>query len=316
MLHATASSALSLGGFRVLLGMGEAGNWPGGVKVISEWFPTKERAFAIGLFNSGSALGAVIAPPLVAWIALRWGWRSAFLVTGTTGFAWLILWLATVHKPAHPPEASDEAPARPLRWRDLLHFREVWSLVAARMLTDPVWWFYVFWLPEYLRRARHFTLAEIGLFAWIPFLSADIGNVAGGWLSGRLIRRGWPVLRSRKTVMAVSAACMLAGIPTVLSGDWRVSLTLISVVTLTFSVWSANILTLPADLFPQNVVASVVGLSGTGAAFGGMCFTLIVGPVVDRYGYVPVFLIAGLMPLAAAACILSGIRRLPLSGRK
>jgi ACS family hexuronate transporter-like MFS transporter len=308
VMHAGAASARAFAACRFLLGVGEAGNWPGGVKAISEWFPTRERAFAIGLFNSGSTLGAIIAPPLVAWIALTWGWRSAFLATGVSGFLWMAVWLATVHPPARPPE-PEVTPGAALRWRDLLRYREVWSLVAGRMMCEPVWWFYVFWLPEYLRRVRHFTLAEIGLFAWIPFLTADIGSMSGGWLSGLLIRRGQPVLRSRETVMGVSAACMVAGIPAVLSGDSRVCLALISVVTLAYSMWAANILTLPADLFPRKVVASVSGISGTGAAFGGMCFNLLVGALVDRFGYVPVFAIAAVMPLAAAACIIGGLRR-------
>ena len=308
MLHAAANSVLSFGVFRFLLGMGEAGNWPGGVKVISEWFPARERAFAIGFFNSGSTLGAVIAPPLVAWIALRWGWQAAFLLTGTIGFCWLVVWLATMHSPEHPPEDETEDVHTELRWRDLLGFRQVWALVGARMLTDPVWWFYVFWLPEYLRRARNFTLVEIGLFAWIPFLTADIGNLAGGWFSGHLIRRGWPVLRARKTVMCVCAAAMLAGIPAVLTAESGTALALISLVTFAFSAWAANILTLATDLFPHSVVASVTGLGGTGAALGGMCFMLLVGAIVDRFSYLPVFILAGVMPLVAAACILAGVR--------
>jgi ACS family hexuronate transporter-like MFS transporter len=176
------------------------------------------------------------------------------------------------------------------------------------MLADPVWWFYVFWLPEYLRRARGFSLAEIGYFAWIPFLTADAGSMIGGALSGLLIRAGWPVLRSRKTVMAVSAALMLAGIPAVLAPGATTALALISLVTFAYSVWAANVLTLPADLFPQQVVASVSGISGTGAALGGMAFTLLVGVVIDRFSYVPVFAAAGVMPLAAASIILFGVR--------
>ena len=306
MLHATANSILSFGLFRFLLGLGEAGNWPGGVKVISEWFPPKERAFATGLFNSGSTLGAVIAPPLVAWIALSWGWRTAFLVPGSLGFLWLVLWRATYRTPLKP--ASDVAVTRRIPWRSLFRFRQVWSLLLARMLADPVWWFYVFWLPEYLKRERNFSLAMIGYFAWIPFLTADIGNLLGGALSGYLIRLGWPVLRARKVVMAVSAALMTAGIPAVLARDAMVALALISLVTFAYSLWAANVLTLPADLFPQDVVASVCGISGSGAAFGGMIFTLLIGAVIDRFSYLPVFIAAGVMPLVAAACILAGIR--------
>lgn len=306
VLHATANSALSFGAFRFLLGLGEAGNWPGGVKVVSEWFPPKERAFAIGFFNSGSTLGAIIAPPLVAWIALTWGWRQAFWMTGSLGFLWLVLWLATYHV---PPAAAAERGERPqIPWLPLFRYKQLWGLVGSRMLADPVWWFYVFWLPEYLKRERHFGLAAIGYFAWIPFLTADIGNLLGGWLSGHLIRRGFPVLRARKVVMVASAALMVAGIPAVLCQDASLSLALISLVTMAYSMWAANVLTLPADLFPQQVVASVSGASGTGAAFGGMIFMLLIGIVVDRFSYVPVFIAAGIMPLAAASLILWGVR--------
>jgi len=317
MLHATAASALSLGLFRFLLGMGEAANWPGGVKAISEWFPAKERAFAVGFFNSGSTVGATIAPPLVMWIALKWGWQQAFLLTGALGFLWLALWLA-VYRPAakHPWVRPEElahiqagqvvaGPSEPaLRWRDLFGYRQVWGLVLGRMFADPVWWFYVFWLPEYLKRDRDFSLAMIGLFAWIPFLGADLGNFAGGWLSGFLIRRGWPVVRARKAVMFGFAVVMMAGIPAVLVDNAMVSVALITTATFAYASWAANILTLPADLFPPRVVASVSGLSGTGAALGGMIFTLIIGAVVDRFSYVPVFVAAGLMPMVAISFIM------------
>ncbi len=322
MLHAAASSAFALGACRLLLGLGEAGNWPGAVKAISEWFPPKERAFAIGFFNSGSTIGAVIAPPLVTWIALTWGWRRAFLLTGALGFFWLIVWVLLYRKPSEHPgvsraelDALQAAQAQgaktagaPVRWRDRLRVRQVWGLVLGRMLADPVWWFYVFWLPEYLRREREFSLAMIGYFAWIPFLTADLGCLAGGWASGFLVRRNWVVLRARKAVMLVCAALLVSGIPAVLAKDAMVSLALISLATFAYSAWASNILTLPADLFPPSIVASVSGLSGTGAALGGMIFTLIVGAVVDRFSYVPVFVAAGLMPLVSVSIILWWVR--------
>jgi MFS transporter, ACS family, hexuronate transporter len=307
VLHAAANSALAFGSFRFLLGLGEAGNWPGGVKVVSEWFPPKERAFAIGFFNSGSTLGAVFAPPVVAWVALHWGWRQAFVLTGSLGFLWLLLWLTTYRSPTQPVEQESSQPA-PAKWKDLLRYRQVWALVLGRMLADPVWWFYVFWLPDYLRQARHFTLAEIGYFAWIPFLTAGLGNLLGGWLSGHLIRRGVGILRARKIVMGASAVAMMAGIPAVQAPGATAALVLISTVTMAYSVWAANVLTLPADMFPQQVVASISGLSGTGAALGGMMFTLLIGAVVDRLSYTPVFVMAGLMPLAAAAFIIAGCK--------
>jgi ACS family hexuronate transporter-like MFS transporter len=287
--------------------LGQAGNWPGGVKAVSEWFPPKERAFAIGFWNSGSTFGAVFAPPLVAWIALRWGWRSAFFVTGALGFVWVVAWLAVYGKPVRAWEETSSR--KKIRWRDLFRFKQVWGLVLARMLADPVWWFYVFWLPEYLKRERDFSLAMIGFFAWIPFLAAAMGSLSGGLLSSLLARRK-PLLWSRKAVMAVSAVFMMAGIPAVLVEHAGVALALISLATFAYSTWAANILTLPADLFPHEVVASVSGLSGTGAALGGMAFMLIIGAVVDRFSYVPVFTAAGVMPLIAAGFILWKVREI------
>jgi ACS family hexuronate transporter-like MFS transporter len=181
------------------------------------------------------------------------------------------------------------------------------------MLADPVWWFYVFWLPEYLSRERHFSLKMIGYFAWIPFLTADAGNFAGGILSGYHIRRGRPVLSSRTSVMLMSAVTMLAGIPAVLTGNAYLALALISLATFAYSCWAANVLTLPADLFPHRTVASVSGLSGTGGATGGMIFTLITGIVLDRFSYLPIFIAAGLMPLVAAAIIIWGVRPGPIA---
>jgi len=307
LLHAAANSVLSFGAFRFLLGLGEAGNWPGGIKVVSEWFPPQQRAFVIGFFNSGSTIGAVFTPPLVTWIALRWGWRQAFVFTAALGFVWLAVWLATYHSPA--VARSHEFPAeRRTPWSRLFRHRQVWALVLTRMLADPVWWFYVFWLPEYLKRERKFSLAEIGYFAWIPFVTAGIGSVAGGVLSSWLMRLGYPALQARKIVMVISAVLMLAGIPAALARNNSIALALISLVTFAYSTWGANVLTIPADLVPQPVIASVSGISGTGAAMGGMAFMLAVGFVVDHFSYVPVFVAAGLMPLMAAACLVAGVR--------
>jgi len=258
MLHAAAGSVFSFGACRFLLGLGEAGNWPGGVKAVSEWFPPNQRAFGIGFFNAGSTVGAMLSPPLIAWLALRFGWQSAFLATGVLGFVWLAFWLALYRAPRVP--FGDAGDGAPVRWLALFRYRPVWGLVLARTLADPVWWFYVFWLPEYLKRERNFSLAMIGYFASIPFLAAGIGNLTGGAMSGWLVRRGRAVLWSRKAVMAVSALLMASGIPAVLVGDARASLALISVATFAYSAWAANVLTLPADLFPPRVVASVSGV--------------------------------------------------------
>lgn len=317
ILHATAASVFSFGMFRFLLGMGEAGNWPGGLKAVSEWFPDKERAFAAGFFNSGSTFGAIIAAPLVTLIALRWGWQSAFLTTGALGLLWVVLWLLSYRPPHEHPwlterereyifvgqSANNENPAPKVRWVDLLHYPQIWGLFLARMSASPVWWFYVFWLPEYLKSDRNFSMTMIGYVAWIPFLTADIGCLTGGVISGWLIRHGCPVLQARKAVMSVSAVLMLSGIPAVLIDGPVEAIALISVATFAYSNWAVNVLTLPTDIFSKEIVASVSGLSGTGAALGGMLFTLVIGRVVDRFSYVPVFVAAGIMPLVAAMFI-------------
>jgi ACS family hexuronate transporter-like MFS transporter len=319
MLHATARSAVQFGVFRFLLGLGEAGNWPGAVKAISEWFPVRERAFAIGFFNSGSTLGAVIAPPLVAWLALTYGWRNAFVITGSLGFFWLILWLLIYRHPREHRwlrkneleliESGQETShiAEKIRWHELFGYRQLWGLVLARVFADPVWWFYIFWLPEYLKRERDFSLAMIGYSVWIPFLTADLGCLFGGWISGHLVRRGVGTLRARKAVMLLSALVMMSGIPAVMTKDATMAIALISLATFAYAIWSTNMLTLPADLFPQRIVASVSGLSGTGAAAGGLVFTLIVGAVVDHFSYLPVFIAAGTMPLVAFGFIVWGV---------
>lgn len=321
MLHAAATSVVTLGAFRFLLGLGEAGNWPGAAKAVSEWFPSRERALATGLFNSGSVVGALIAPPLVPWIALRFGWQWAFIGTGVIGLLWLVPWLLLYRVPDRHPRLSaeelrhirseDAAAGKKgqVRWIDLLRFREAWALVLARFMADPVWWFYAFWLPEYLRHERHFSLAMIGYFAWIPFLAAGFGSLAGGFASSRLIAAGWAVLPARKIVMLAAAIGMGAGIPAVLVPEPAWSIAFISVATCCYSAWAANICTLPADIFPGDVVASASGLSGTGAAIGGMGFTLITGAVVDRFTYLPIFLAAGVMPLVGAAILYWGARK-------
>lgn len=319
MLHAAAGSALQLGVFRFLLGMGEAGNWPGAVKAISEWFPPRERAFAVGFFNSGSAVGAIIAPTLVTWIMLTFSWQAAFVVTGSLGFVWLAAWLILYRSPREHPrvtgeelrlieegkhEDSGSTAKGEIAWADLLKHRQVWGLMLARFLSDPVWWFYVFWLPEYLKNGRGFSLAMIGLFAWIPFLSADVGNFLGGGLSGFLIKRRISVTTARKSVMAVSALVMTSGLLAVYAESAALSIALISLVTLAYSSWAANMLTLPADIFPSKVVGSAVGLSGTAAGLGGMLFTLITGWAVDRFSYTPIFTAAAMMPVAAALLVI------------
>lgn len=325
MLHATAGSAALFAVWRFMLGAGEAGNWPGSVKAISEWFPVKERALATGIFNSGSCIGALVAPPMVVWIAVQWNWRMAFVVTGLLGFIWLILWLLLYRLPENHPRITPQelayiqngrfsaadgssAGAKSGRWRDLFKDRNALALVFARMFADPVWWFFVFWLPAYFKSARDFSLEMIGLLVWIPFLTADLGNFVGGGASSYLVKRGVPAVRARKIVMFVSAAAMVASIPAAFTASATTALVLISLATLAYSSWATNVLTLPMDVIRHDAVASATGLAGTGGGLGGMAFTLLTGRIVDLVSYTPIFIMAGIMPLIAATIIVFGIK--------
>jgi ACS family hexuronate transporter-like MFS transporter len=327
--HAFARRLGSLSALRFLLGLGEAGNWPGAAKVIAEWFPVRERALGMGIFNSGVAIGNIVAMPLIVWLQLTFGWRAAFLATGSLGFFWLALWLCVYDSPDRHPSLTREEyalimegrgaapPLRTVPWRELLRHRPVWAIVVSRFLTDPVWWLYITWLPKYLHDARGFSLKEIGLFAWLPYVTADAGSLLGGWLSGRFIARGWTANRARKTVIVAGAVCMLAGIPAAMATSAAVALACIACVTFGFQAWINNVQTIPSDLFPEHVVASVAGLGGVGAGIGAMLFTYATGAVVDRlHSYTPMLVVAALLPIAGTAVlfVLGGpIRRIPVT---
>jgi ACS family hexuronate transporter-like MFS transporter len=307
--HAFARGLVSLSCFRFLLGIGEAGNWPGAARVVAEWFPARQRAMAMGIFNSGVCIGSILAPPLIVWLQLTFGWQTTFLVTGSMGFGWLALWLLFYESPerhrAITPEEyalikADQpitAGQQNVAWLDLLRFRQTWAIVLSRFLTDPVWWLYVTWLPLYLYNARGFDLKRIGMFAWLPFLTADAGSLLGGWLSGHLISRGWTTDLARKAVIVAGALFMTAGIPAAFSRDAFVALAFISVVTFGFQSWINNVQTLPSDFFPQQAVAAVAGLGGVGAGVGAILYVLATGWVVDHFSYTPILIIASLLPL-------------------
>lgn len=300
ILHAFSRGAVSLGIFRFLLGAGEAGNWPAAIRIVAEWFPKNERAMASGIFNSGSAAGSIIAPPLVAFILLRYGWEYAFVVVGVLGFVWLAFWWPTYQ---NPPEVVGEVQVPvPGAWK-LFKTRFVWSFTFAKIFLDPVWYFYTFWFPEYLKTARHFDMAQIGKFAWIPFLVAGSGNIVGGWFSGWLVRRGMEVTVARKTSVTLFAILMMAAIPAVLAPTAAMSIAWVSVAMTGYTGALASMLTLPADVFPKNAVASVYGLASMGSGFGGMLFTLITGWAVEHYSYTPVFIGFGLIPLLCATIL-------------
>lgn len=309
-LHRFARGARSLACFRFLLAMGEAGNWPAAAKAIAEWFPEKERGSAMGIFNAGSSTGALLAPPLIAFTALRLGWRNAFVVISLGGLTWLLLWVSTYRTPSTAPslklpdevdagEGTSHAFTRPkIQWLSLFAYREMWGIFLARAVTDAVWWFYIFWLPEYLKHDRGFTLTMIGRFAWIPFLTADLGCLAGGWCSDLLMRRGLSLNGGRKVVLAVSALMTFAGWFVHSTNSVATAMALIAVATFGVQSWGTLLLTLPADIFPSEVVASVSGLSGFGAGAGGVVSTFFVGYLLDKFSYKPVFaLMATMHPL-------------------
>ena len=305
MATATARSLSTLSVFRFLLGLGEAGNWPGAAKAVAEWFPVRERALGMAIFNSGAALGAVVAPPLIVFLQLRFGWQSTFVVTGALGLLWLPLWLTVYRSPDQHPWITPRERALIAEGRtgtqvsvatsELLRHRQVWAIVIARFIVDPTWWLYITWLPKYLNDARGFSLVKIGLFAWIPYLAADIGSLLGGWLSGFLIARGWSVDRARKTVILGAALLMPAGIFAVRATSAMTALALMCVVLFAFQVWINNVQTLPSDIFPQGAVASVAGLGGMGAGIGSMIFIFTTGWVVDHFSYTPIFTAAGVL---------------------
>jgi ACS family hexuronate transporter-like MFS transporter len=307
LLHVFSRGALSLGVFRFLLGMGEAGNWPAGVKVVAEWFPERERALASGIFNSGSSIGAILAPPLVAFIVLQLGWQAAFLATGALGFVWLAAWLLIYQT---PPGAIEIArPPQPAL--QLLRMRFVWSFTLSKVFLDPAWYFYVFWFPEYLKQVHRFNLAAIGRYAWIPFFIAALGNLLAGGLSAAFLRRGIPTAVARKLGVTLCALLMLLSIPAVLSPSPWIAMACIAVAMAGYTGANSTTLALTADAFPKESVASVWGLASMGAGFGGMLFTLIAGWVIQHFSYTPVFIGFGLIPLVSATILWTLMGPLP-----
>jgi len=323
ILTGFASTVFGFASFRFLLGIGEGFNWPGASKTVAEWFPSQERSLAVAIFDSGSSVGGAVAALSIPLIAIRFGWRSAFVFSGLIGFVWLAMWLRVYHLPDRHPRVTPEeisyiragqdlpsaSPERgPRRWLKLARDRNVWGIVLGRALTDPIWWFYIAWLPKYLSDARGFSLERIALFAWMPFIAADVGNFTGGLISGYCIRRGVSVVRARTWVCVFSCLPILAGIPAAGVHSAYAALALICVALWGYASWSTMGLTLPSDLFPQDVVATVTGLSGLEAGLVGAVFTMAVGMLVDRFSYAPAFLVAGLLPLFATACVLFLVR--------
>jgi ACS family hexuronate transporter-like MFS transporter len=299
---------------RFLLGLGEAGNFPASIKTVAEWFPKKERAFATGIFNSGTNVGALLTPLIVPWVALNYGWEWAFLITGITGFAWLIWWNVAYSPPESHPKLSPEELAyirsdpteamTPVAWSTLLRYRQTWAFALGKFLTDPIWWLYLFWIPDFLGRNYGLDLKNIGLPIVVIYLIADVGSIGGGWLSSKLIASGWSVNAARKLTMLV---CALAVVPIMFAAQasnlW-VAVLLVSLAAAAHQGWSANLFTLTSDVYPRRAVGSVVGIGGMAGAIGGMVISLVVGEVLERTGsYVPVFFMAGTAYLVALLVI-------------
>jgi ACS family hexuronate transporter-like MFS transporter len=311
MGHAFASTAFGFGVARFALGLGEGGNFPAAIKTVAEWFPKKERALATGIFNAGSNLGPIIVPLTVPWIVLHYGWQAAFIATGAVGFLWLILWIPVYRKPEEHPRVSaaelahiKSDPPEPMTrvpWLSLLPHRQTWAFAIGKFMTDPVWWFYLFWLAKFLDKNYHITLAKLSLPVIVVYVVADIGSVGGGWLSSQLIKRGWTVNRGRKTAMLVCAICVVPVVFASLATHMWVAVGLIALATAAHQGWSANIFTFASDMFPRRAVGSVVGIGGMAGAVGGMLFSSATGYLLlwTNSNYVPVFVVCGSVYLLA-----------------
>lgn len=310
MAHAIAGSLATFAIARAALGFGEAGVFPASIKSVAEWFPKKERALATGVFNSGTSVGAILTPLFAPWVAVHWGWRWAFLFTGALGFAWLALWLLLYHRPEQHPGCTAQELAHinsdpvlaagKIRWAQLVDYRQTWAFALGKFLTDPIWWFYLFWIPDYLQREHGLRLTQIGLPILAIYLISDFGSVAGGWLSSGLIRIGVSVNAARKWTMLACAICVLpiAAVYKV-SGLWPATL-LIGLAAAAHQGFSANLYTLTSDLFPSRAVGSVVGIGGMAGAIGGMLIAQIVGHVLQWTGsyMIPFFIAASAYLLA------------------
>jgi len=321
-LHAVASSVTSFSLFRVLLGFGEAGNWPGATKANAEWFPIKERALAQGIFGAGASLGSIIAPPLIAFLYAFWGWQATFIIVASLGFTWIVPWLI-IYKSgpdAHPwiteeerqyiltgqktDDVSEQEEEYVPTYKELLSHRQSWGVILARFFIEPIWWLFVAWLPLYLNDKFGFNVKEIGASAWFPYVGAALGALFGGWLSGRLINRGWSVNKSRRTVITLGALFMLpALIATSVAATPMLALALIAVILFGFQVAINNVQTLPSDFFTGKSVASLAGVSGAVGVISVITAIQLIPIITNDGTYYPPFFILGasLVPLMLIA---------------
>ncbi|HEU4555829.1 MAG TPA: MFS transporter [Chitinophaga sp.] len=301
MAHALAKSTLGFGVARAALGLGESGNFPSAIKATAEWFPKKERALATGIFNAGANLGPVIAPAMVYWISKTQGWQHAFIWTGAIGFIWLIFWYILYDAPAKSKRLSPEeyayihsdgeehqdgpdAEANKISWLRLFRIRQTWAFVFGKLLTDPVWWFFLFWLPSYISSAFDVDMkSNYGLPIIVIYTMVSIGSVGGGWLSSFFIKKGWPVFKARKTSMLLFAIFVMPVMLTQYTNSMWMAVSLVGLAAAAHQAWSANIFTTVSDMFPKYAVSSVVGIGGMAGSIGGMLFPLLVGSMLDHY---------------------------------
>jgi ACS family hexuronate transporter-like MFS transporter len=316
MGHALARTPFGFGVARAALGVGEAGNFPAAIKTVAEWFPKKERAFATGLFNAGSNVGAIVAPLTVPWIAMHLGWRWAFILTGALGFLWLVFWLAVYKRPEQHPNVSaaeldhiqsdpPDPPAMKVPWLSLIPHRQTSAFAIGKYLTDPIWWFYLYWIPGFLRDKHGLDLTTIGPPLIAIYLIADIGSIGGGWLSSTFIKQGWSINRSRKTAMLI---CALVVTPIIFAANVKslwVAVALIGLAAAAHQGWSCNLFTTTSDMFPRQAVGSVVGIGGMAGALGGATMAVATGYILQSTGqnYSIVFMIAGTAYLVALLVI-------------
>lgn len=322
MLHAVARSAFGFGVARVGLGLGEAGNYPAAVKTVAEWFPKKERALATGLFNAGTSVGVVVALILVPWILSHYGWQEVFWITGALGFVWLIFWLIFYDIPVKQKrlgadelqyilsgqeQDENEAEKQPVKWIKLFTFPQTWAYITGKGLIDPIYWFFLFWLPSYFASTFNLDLKKPSFELMLIYTATTVGSIGGGYLSSWLIKRGWPTLKARKTVLLGLAFCELSVILIQFSSGVWMAVGLISLAVALHQAWATNVFTLPSDLFPKQAVSSVVGIGGMAGAVGGILFPILIGSLLDSYkaagniqaGYNIIFTICGFTYLVA-----------------
>lgn len=320
MLHSLVRGTAGFILVRAGLGLGESGNFPAAIKAIAEWFPKKERALATGIFNSGASIGAVVSPIIIPIILSMYGWKEAFIITGALGFIWLVFWLLFYETPArkkrlsrkeyeyiHSDQAGVSEEKISIKWIDLLRYRQTWTFIIGKFLTDPIWWFFLFWLPSYFSSAFSLDLSKPSLQLGVIYLATTIGSIGGGYLSSRMIKKGWMVFKARKTTLLVAAICVVPILFAKYVTDIWVAVGLISLASAAHFAWSANIFTVASDMFPKKALSSVIGIGGMAGSVGGILFPILVGYLLDYYkhlenittGYNILFVICGCAYLLA-----------------